>query len=473
MFSGLMQRNANSNARHVGLRQALALSLFWRTFFFVAVLLIGSVLTWLQILRTMETTPRMERAAEKVVALAELSRAALSHMTPSERQRFVQSEQNALSDIRILPRNDTQVVGGLPKMPQIALWAEIVQQHLGAETILAGAVDGQEGIWLGFTLHGDAYWVHLQDPLSLVKTDGIVFVWAMTALALALVGAAALAQFIHRPLKELSAAMDNIDRGDFGAAQLCEDQSTHEVQHVYCSFNRMAQRLAQMEADRQLMLAGISHDLRTPLTRLRLEAEISVSDAQTRALMAADIDQLDGIIDKFLEYSRTPSVMVLKRLNLAELLAEECARATRNHAQLRIRTQIKAPLHVLADATELKRVLGNLIENACRYGQTPGTQRTDLDITLTVDVPSTAPAMATLRVRDHGVGVPQQHLHQLTEPFFRVDTARHLGNGVGLGLCIVERIIAHMGGQLHLANAGDGTGFEVCLKLPVDLSNEF
>lgn len=462
-----MSHRTQSAPHHRPLWPELPLSLFWRTFFFVSILLVGGVLTWLQILRALETMPRMQRAAEKVVTLTQFAHQTLAHMPQSQRNAFLASPHNQLSDIRILRRTGHEALADLPPVPHLPLWTHVLYEELGADTILAGSVDGRQGIWVSFTLDDAAYWMHLQHPLSLINTDDIFFVWAMAALALALVGSAALAQSIHCPLQQLSQAMDRIDRGEFSAARLNEQQSTQEVAHVYGSFNRMAGRLEQIENDRQLMLAGISHDLRTPLTRLRLEVEVSVADEQTRTFMAADIEQMDSIINKFLEYSRASASSARQRLNLADVLAECTRGATRSHPALRIHTTVSPLLHVLGDATELKRVINNLIENACHYGKTPGSDQTHLDITL--EWSEHSPRTATLIVRDHGPGVPEQHLHQLTEPFFRLDASRQRAEGVGLGLCIVERIIARMGGRLTLANAAQGTGLQVRLELPVDL----
>ena len=129
-------------------------------------------------------------------------------------------------------------------------------------------------------------------------------IWLITAAGLSLAGAALIARLINRPLKQLSFAASRVRDGDFDASRLDEKAVTSEIREVNIGFNRMAQQLAKIEQDRAVMLAGISHDLRTPLARLRLETEMSVADEDARDHMAADIDQLDAIIDKFLDYAR-------------------------------------------------------------------------------------------------------------------------------------------------------------------------
>lgn len=214
-------------------------------------------------------------------------------------------------------------------------------------------------------------------------------------------------------------------------------------------FNRMAQQLSKVEQDRAVMLAGISHDLRTPLARLRLETEISVPDETARAHMAADIDQLDGIIDKFLDYARP------EQARLSPVCVNDVVDATvfaiQQSDEVRVKVDMPDDLWVMADEVELARVLSNLIENSRRYGKTPGTNMARVEIT-----GRSAQDWVMLRVRDRGPGVPTDMLPNLTKPFFRGDTARTAATGAGLGLAIVEKTIQRMGGAFALANGRTG-----------------
>jgi hypothetical protein len=165
---------------------------------------------------------------------------------------------------------------------------------------------------------------------------------------------------------------------------------------VNIGFNRMAQQLAKIEQDRAVMLAGISHDLRTPLARLRLETEMSVVDADARDHMAADIDQLDAIIDKFLDYAR-PDHAELKPVVLNDVI-EACMYAIEDHDDIRMNVDVPKNLQVLADEVELARVISNLLENARRYGKTPETGIAVVDI---AGAPATMGAAEGARPR-HG-----------------------------------------------------------------------
>jgi hypothetical protein len=164
------------------------------------------------------------------------------------------------------------------------------------------------------------------------------------------------------------------------------------------------------------MLAGISHDLRTPLARLRLETEMSVADDVAREHMVADIVQLDAIIDKFLDYAR-PDHVQLKPVRLPPWSSPACT-PCRTTASCRSHV-VPEDLHVLADEVELARVISNLLENARRYGKTPDTATTVVEIAAKV-----REEWVVLKVRDHGPGVPPEKLANLTKPFFRGDAAR-------------------------------------------------
>ena len=268
-------------------------------------------------------------------------------------------------------------------------------------------------------------------------------------LGVSLLGAAWIARRLNSPLRWLLQATAHVREGQFEAARLREDVSTREVRAVNKGFNRMVDRLANLEQERTLMLAGISHDLRTPLARLRLETEMSVPDLEARQLMAADIAQVDDIIGKFLDYAR-PEGVHLEPVVLAAIISRSIT-PWRNNPRMEFRVEAAEDLCVQADAVELGRVLSNLIENARRYGQSPADGVTRLEI-----VARQHEGWALLRVRDQGPGVPEEVLKHLTQPFYRADTARTGAMGSGLGLAIAERAVQRMGGTFSIFNNSAG-----------------
>lgn len=434
----------------------VGLNLFWRTFFLLALLLIGSILAWLQTLRALEFEPRAIQTAQQLASLVNLSRAALIHSDAINRVSLIKTmtEQEGL---RIVPREpgdtfepfDTDLLG-----QRVSLELE---SRLGPGTVLANSVNDEEGLWVGFTIDGDHYWM-LTDRARFNRTAGQTWlIWLMTAAVLSLAGAALIARLINRPLKQLSFAASRVREGDFDASTLDETVATSEIRAVNIGFNRMTQRLAKIEQDRAIMLAGISHDLRTPLARLRLETELSVADPEARTHMAADIAQIDAIIDKFLDYAR-PGGVSLSPVALHEVI-DACLYNMRNRTDMRVKLELANELLVLADAVELGRVITNLLENAHRYGKSVANGIAVVDI----DAKS-HDKWVLLRVRDHGQGVPPQQLADLSKPFYRGEAARTAANGAGLGLAIVEKTIVRMGGTVVLSNTSSG-GLAVNIKL--------
>jgi two-component system osmolarity sensor histidine kinase EnvZ len=176
---------------------------------------------------------------------------------------------------------------------------------------------------------------------------------------------------------------------------------------------------------------------------------MSVEDEEAKRNMALDIDQLDAIIDKFMDYAR-PGETQLRAVQVAQLIDREAA-VFRDPAQVRISSRVPADLEVMADETELGRVFLNLFENARRYGRGTYTGIAEVTVTSVIVGP-----WAIVSVRDHGSGVAPEKLPQLTTPFFRGDAARTAATGAGLGLAIVDKAMHRMSGTLELANANDG-----------------
>jgi two-component system osmolarity sensor histidine kinase EnvZ len=182
-----------------------------------------------------------------------------------------------------------------------------------------------------------------------------------------------------------------------------------------------------------------------------------VADLDARAHMATDIAQLDAIIDKFLDYAR-PDRVALLAIPLKNIV-QNCLYPFADKPDAQIRLQMEDGLQVLADEVELGRILSNLLENASKYGRSVDTGIARIEVS----------AMARdkwvyIKVRDHGPGVADEQLANLTKPFFRGEAARTAANGAGLGLSIVEKTIRRMGGAFALNNSSNG-GLSANIKL--------
>ena len=425
----------------------VGLSLFWRTFFLLAVLLAGGVFAWLQTLRALEFEPRAVQAAQQTSGLVNLSRAALRQADGINRVALVKS-LGSQQAIRVMPREPGDQSEPFEVDRFTRRVSEELRASLGPDAVVARSVNGRPGLWVGFTIDKDLYWLQAEAAQGSALNQSTWLVWVGIALMATLVGSVGVASLINQPLRQLSFAASRIREGDLDS-RLDENNLTSEIREVNRGFNRMARELARVEEDRAVMLAGISHDLRTPLARLRLETEMSVQDEEAKHNMALDIDQLDAIIDKFMDYAR-PGETQLHPVLVSQLIDRESS-VFRDPAQIHVTSRVAIDLLVMADETELGRVFLNLFENARRYGRGTYTGMAEV----TVSYVRTG-SWVILSVRDQGPGVAPEKLPQLTTPFFRGDAARTAATGAGLGLAIVEKAMQRMGGSLELANAPDG-----------------
>ena len=398
--------------------------------------------------KTQEYEPRILRNAHQIATVVNLTKTALKNSDEIARLSLITMLADE-EDVSIQLREPTDRIVAFTDSSMDSRLVNEMVKRLGPGTVVASSVNDEEGLWIGFVIERDSYWLQM-DPSRLKPLGGTAWlIWLSITTSLSLLGAAVMAGLINRPLKRLSYAASRVREGHFHGAALDEGAATSEIREVNIGFNRMAERLAKIEAERALMLAGISHDLRTPLARLRLETELSVSDPQTRELMAADIEQLDDIIDKFLDYAR-PEPTELGPVLLTGVISR-CITPWRNNARLQITVDVSEDLQVQAEPVELGRVMSNLLENARRYGQSPEDGITRVEIVARVH-----DGWVLLRVRDQGPGVTEETLKNLTQPFFRGDAARTSATGSGLGLAIVERAVQRMGGTFSVFNNSAG-----------------
>jgi len=258
---------------------------------------------------------------------------------------------------------------------------------------------------------------------------------------------------LNRPLKSLQHAAEDVGRGDFPEPLI--EYGTSEIMAVTQAFNHMSKGIKQLEDDRNLLMAGISHDLRTPLTRIRLASEMmSEQDEFLKEGIDNDIDDMNNIIDQFIDYIRHDSKdkAVLGDLNV---LVEEVINVempTNRNLHLITSECPKIPLRHVA----VKRALANLIQNSLRY--------TDGDIEIFTGVDKLK-ACAYFIVSDQGEGIPEADIERLFQPFTQGDKARGT-EGSGLGLAIIKRIVDTHGGSIELSNKPEG-GLQAKVSLPL------
>lgn len=432
------------------------ISLFWRTFLLLGALLLGCVVGGYQVLGALEFRPAITDNARQIASLVNLSRAALLYSDSITRISLIKAIDTQ-EKVRILLREPGDRYNLFNKTRLERRLSDELRTQLGEGVIVAGSVNDVAGLWVSFDIDGDGYWLLMDSSRAGFTMRARTWLaWLLVLGTFAIGGAALLSRLINQPLQRLSTAFARVREGDYSAT-LDEGARVSEVRVLNAGFNRMAEQLSRLEQDRAQMLAGISHDLRTPLARLRLELEMSVPDDEAREHMSADIEQVDAIIGKFLDYAR-PGGVVLHALQLSHLVRTYAAPfMVREDMQIRI--NVDPALYVFCDEVEFSRVLANLLENARRYGKTPGE-----DIARVRIIATASEGWVALRVQDQGQGVPEELLSQIMRPFFRADSARTAAQGTGLGLSIVARSVENMDGHLEVTNAPSG-GLMVIVQL--------
>jgi two-component system, OmpR family, osmolarity sensor histidine kinase EnvZ len=292
-------------------------------------------------------------------------------------------------------------------------------------------------------------WIVLEATSYREQLLGRSAIIAVVAGLIALLIAAIAARILTRPLEQLARNAN----AWLGGASMDDSLSgsPREVRRLVGAIGAASDRLRNAASERELMLAGISHDLRTPLARLRIALELGdAADPQRAAAMVDDLEQLDGALEQCLAFVRDGRDEALRPLDLATVAGQLLAlRAKPDDWQLD-----SAPtLYINVRPTLLRRAIGNLMDNAERYGAAP----------FRVDLWRDADNVHIV-VTDHGPGVPAALLDQLGQPFLRGDSARG-GTGSGLGLSIVARSAQMHGGRLILRN-GDASGFIAQISLP-------
>ncbi|SAK70848.1 periplasmic sensor signal transduction histidine kinase [Caballeronia pedi] len=440
-------------------RRLLALAfggLFWRTFALIALLIAVSLTAWFQSFRVIEREPRAQRVALQLVAVVKLTRTALLYSDPDLRRALLQDLESN-EGVRVYPRETTDKYKLQPDESLNRLIERDVRGRLGNETIIAQSVNDIPGVWISFKIDDDDYWVAL-DRDQLDTVTGLQWAgWGVFALALSLFGAAFITSLVNRPFARLALAARRVGSGQ--SPEPLPERGMGVAAETNRSFNQMVQNLEQLEADRALMLAGISHDLRTPLARLRLETEMSPSDEATKLAMIDDIEQMDMIIGRFLDYAR-PMQRMPEAVDLSMIAGELAARFQADEGVV-MHTDLAQGAVIEGDPTDARRVVGNLLENARKYGR---SEHDDIArITLQTRV---AHGKVELSVMDEGRGIPDDQVALITRPFYRVDTARTQANGTGLGMAIVQRLVTRQRGTLRLRNRTPLPGFEVTIDFP-------
>ena len=427
-------------------------TLLARTFLLLALLVLLSTAGWLGLFRYIDAEPRAREVAQLAASAVNLIRASLFAAAPDKRLGLF-NEFSTREGIRLLPAEASDAIEPLPDNRFIGLLHRELLSRLGPHTRIAASVDGVPGFWVSFRLDDadeEEYWLVLPRERASRSFAGQWLAWALLAVTLAMAVAWLIASRISRPLKAMARSAEAVGRGQT-PTPLPED-GAEELRRVAVAFNTMAADLARHDKDRSEVLAGISHDLRTPLTRLRLEAEMSVSDDGARDAMVADIEQMEAVISQFMDYARAETGEQPAPTDLAALLSTVAARQNSIGRQLTV--DLASLPETVVRPKAISRAVTNLIDNAAKYGGN----------TISLKLSGEGNDIR-IEVGDRGPGIPESEIERMKRPFTRLENARTDATGTGLGLAIVDRIARLHGGELDLLpNPGGGLLARLTIK---------
>jgi two-component system osmolarity sensor histidine kinase EnvZ len=410
-------------------------SLLVRSFLLIVVLLVLSIAASVVIFRHAQREQHAKQMAQLVVSVVNLTRAAVLSAAPEWRSALL-AELAGSEGLRLQMAEAGDVLKPLPAYPEeMRLMMEKVRQSLGSETRFAAERNGEEALWVSFFIGHEEFWIALPKERVEYSIYQILLPWSVLVFVLALPGAYFIARQVARPLKQLAQAAQQVGQGT--RPYPLPEIGAQEIVTVSRAFNQMSADLAANERERALVLAGISHDLRTPLTRVRIAAELS-ADELLREGLVADVEQMDAVIQQFLDYARLDETEVVQSTDLKSLVQEVSQQFSGQARSLSLDLN-EVPALSLRPLL-MKRALSNLLDNAIKYGGGEITVHLKLENDKVI-----------LTVEDYGSGIPVAQREDVKRPFVRLGSARSDSTGSGLGLAIVERAARLHEGEFILA----------------------
>jgi two-component system osmolarity sensor histidine kinase EnvZ len=281
-------------------------------------------------------------------------------------------------------------------------------------------------------------------------SNSIIFISWMVGSSLVLLAIAVL--FLRnqiKPILRLAAAADSFGKGR--PAPILTPRGAREVRQATLAFHDMRSRIERQVEQRTAMLAGVSHDLRTILTRFRLQLALVEEEADVEALKA-DIDDMNRMLEGYLAFARGDSGEETRLTDIAAMLDQLAAEARITGDEVTV--EFSGDPNVRLRPQGFKRCIGNLVKNACRHGRTVAIAGRHAD------------GLLTIVVDDDGPGVAEEEREAIFKPFYRLDAARNLDtSGTGLGLSIARDIARSHGGDIVLSQSPLG-GLRATVTIP-------
>ena len=345
-------------------------------------------------------------------------------------------------------------MNGLNEAELFPYFSSQMSKELGGEAEVR-VYQGQESYFWVRPPQAPNYWVKI--PLDGFEQKNIspLTIYLIAIGILSVAGGWVFVRQLNRPLKALQEAAEEVGRGDF--PERLKEQGSTELVAVTRAFNQMSAGIKQLEKDRNLLMAGVSHDLRTPLTRIRLATEMmGPNEDYLKEGIVNDIEDMNMIIDQFIAFIRHHKEEALVATDINNLV-NDVVEAEQQSKDRVIEVDLDKSISMLMmRPVAIKRVITNLIENALRYSEKEVMICTGID---------EAKQQVLFCVSDKGPGIPEQQIASMFEPFSQGDSARG-GEGSGLGLAIIKKIIDMHNGEVKLENL-PVEGLKVTVSLPL------
>jgi two-component system osmolarity sensor histidine kinase EnvZ len=431
-----------------------------RLILIIASLIIVSQLITIKVFDYFEMEPRAESMAQEISTIVRYTKAAIQSAYPSTRLELLQS-LSKMSDVKIVPAYYFENIKPLPDEIFLSMVVKKIKQNLGEDTIVTLNHYDIPGIWVSFEIGDGLFWAVIPRNVFDRPFPWHWIGWGIVVFLVSISGAYFLTTRINKPLNLLINAISKLKKG-LPFKKIPEDTAT-EFKEVTKAFNEMASNLAKIENERRFIMGSVSHDIRTPLTRLKLSLEmLPKKSAYLKDSMDQDIDEINQIINQFLDFVRGFDDEPINSLNFGNFLTE----LKKQHAVLgtdlkisKITRSKDIPANLFIDVRPLafKRLFDNLINNGVKFSN---SNKIELVAKLYNE-------KIVINVLDNGPGIPKAEREKLLEPFERLDQARGSIGGSGLGLAIANRIVMVHNGKLELTNRRSG-GLNVKLTFPIN-----
>ena len=435
-------------------------TLLARFLILIATVLIIAQVVSIRIFDYFERGPRAEAIAQEIETIVNFTRVSLISSREDKRLELL-SELSTKGDIRIYPAYYFEDIEPLAPDPFLKVVVRKLKERLGENTIVITDHYGIPGLWVSFSIDQDEFWVVIPTPGDRPFPWHWIG-WGIIVAGFSIIGAYATATRINRPLNLLIQATKQLKKGEF-PKKLPLDSVT-EFRTMSQTFNEMSESLSKVDQERKVLLAGVSHDIRTPLTRLRIAIEMLPKKiaSKLKKSMEEDIFEIDNILNQFIDYVRGFNQEATVTTNLNEFFSHMKKQHQILNRNIVFVSNLKIPIFYDIKPISFRRLFDNLINNAFSY--------------------STGEVVITIRkhkenisisVLDDGPGIPPDQIQRLLKPFERFDVIsmnkkRIADNreSCGLGLAIVDKITEAHNGKLVISNRAK-TGLEVKIILPL------